>query len=102
VPINIGPVKLAVAYGPPFTEIFMFVPSQPAATKYQLVVLLMVAVEITVLAVDPSVVTVNFTLCVTISKYTSHSPYGRPNLPTNDASLSWFNVPALAQNVAKK
>jgi hypothetical protein len=80
----------------------MFVPSQPTATKYQLVVLAMAVVESTVVAVFPVALTENLILCVLLLNHTSHSAFGRLYRPRNDASYEYVNVAALVQNVAKK
>ena len=51
-----GPAKLVVTYASPFTETLRFVPSQPAATKYQLVVLARAVVDSAKIKVVESVV----------------------------------------------
>src|SRR5438105_6458491 len=72
-PLKTGPAKLAVTYGSPFTEILMCVPSQPTATKYQLLVLVRAVVESMVVAVFPVALTENLTLWVLMLYNTSHS-----------------------------
>jgi len=86
----------------------MFVPSQPAATKYQFVVLAKAVVAKTIESVDPdpSRLTLNLGLREAGSRYTSHSAsFGETlmlYLPSNPASFPYVIVAVLAQNVVKK
>jgi len=102
-PLNIGPGKLAVTYGPPFMEILTLVPSQPATMKYQVVVLAKGIAELTEVTVDPSELAKNTALRVLRSRNTIHSlfPSCEVNFDTNSISR-WPKELALAQKETKK